>query len=361
MNKKNLLGVLLIIIILVLISIIYFVFIKNPTLSFIKSHQSSPTSLISIDKTENLSIKEIKEFNLQVKGSHPKFSPDGNKILFESRGEDEGLWMIDNNGSNLENIYKGALSAVDDYEWSPDGNFIFTLSLFKDGSNFNNEVLNIINVKNREVKQVFGPVRNILYPEWISENEVAFIYESYNSDEEKWSSNNFAIIDVYGEKKDYENEINPVFFYGFYHESDGSKTSIRSITRSGGIKDLVEVNSLMPSPNLSFDGKKILFKGQDGLTIMNTDGSERKLIINEEGESHSLSPNNKIVVYDKTKDDGHFMLSWDIYAVNTDGTGKVQLTNSKKNFASSPRWSPDGNKIVFSYQETGIIGLIVFE
>jgi TolB protein len=43
-----------------------------------------------------------------------------------------------------------------------------------------------------------------------------------------------------------------------------------------------------------------------------------------------------------------FVRGHDIWSMNPDGTDQVNLTNSPVNFQSSPAWSPDGTKIVFT-------------
>jgi TolB protein len=43
----------------------------------------------------------------------------------------------------------------------------------------------------------------------------------------------------------------------------------------------------------------------------------------------------------------------DIYLVNADGTGAVNVTNTPGEFEEHPSWSPDGSKIVFEANNTG--------
>ena len=56
-----------------------------------------------------------------------------------------------------------------------------------------------------------------------------------------------------------------------------------------------------------------------------------------------------------TQDDGHTYLSADIYVINANGTGKVQLTSTPEIFEMRPTWSPDGKWIAYDTWEKGQI------
>ena len=55
----------------------------------------------------------------------------------------------------------------------------------------------------------------------------------------------------------------------------------------------------------------------------------------------------KKIVYE-SKEDGH----WEIYTMNTDGTGATRLTHGRAD-NRAPEWSPDGTKIVFVSERDG--------
>ncbi|MFA6995105.1 MAG: DUF5050 domain-containing protein [Patescibacteria group bacterium] len=363
MKQNNWMKIIFIPIIILILGIIgYFIFEKKPTIPIIITPQTNPISppLNIPKKTDDLIIQETKELDLTIAGSHPRFSPDGQKILFESRGQNEGLWLIDINGSNLKNLYQGTLSAVDDYEWSPEGNFIFivTFNSANTPAESREEVLNVINVQSKEVRQIFGPVANILYPKWISGDEIGFIYEN------KTSLENFTVIDTNGAKKDQKDDGRPIFFYTFDNDTGaGNESIIKSATRDGTIKKLT--GDAFTAPLVSPDGTKIVYHEYTTpgrLMTMNIDGSEKTMVTTESGIGDAAwSPDGSIIAYSVEKDDGMNILEWDIYAINADGSGQIKLTNSGKKFAAHPRWSSDGRKLVFDYNGTGKIGLLIFK
>ncbi len=63
----------------------------------------------------------------------------------------------------------------------------------------------------------------------------------------------------------------------------------------------------------------------------------------------SWSPDGTKILYTIEDDDGYTITASDIYVINTDGTGKKQLTDTPDRLEKDPRWSPDGTKIVFYF------------
>ena len=98
---------------------------------------------------------------------------------------------------------------------------------------------------------------------------------------------------------------------------------------------------------LSPDGTKMAFEIMGGhLWVANVDGSSPvDLGI---GNRPTWGPNSDKIVYMVTEDDGHEFTEADIYAVNADGSGKVNLTETPDILEMYPTWSPDGNWIAYS-------------
>lgn len=108
----------------------------------------------------------------------------------------------------------------------------------------------------------------------------------------------------------------------------------------------------------SFSGQngKIFFQGPQSGTSgpadvfsINPDGSEKLDLTFENGFSNerpSASADGQHVVFQSFRDEG-----WNIFSINADGSNPTDLTNTKGpviNF--EPGWSPDGSKVAFMRQ-----------
>ncbi|MDI6827092.1 MAG: hypothetical protein QME62_01255 [Armatimonadota bacterium] len=64
------------------------------------------------------------------------------------------------------------------------------------------------------------------------------------------------------------------------------------------------------------------------------------------GSNPSWSPDGKYLIYEVTSDDGHSILSSDLWVSSVDGFERYQLTNTP-GIESWPSWSPDGKYIAY--------------
>ena len=115
------------------------------------------------------------------------------------------------------------------------------------------------------------------------------------------------------------------------------------------------------SPDWSPNGKQIVYVASEtkDLYIMTADG-ENKVNITKTPEyavaCPSWDPNGEKIVYMASRDNE--LLEYDIYAINSNGTGKIRLT-SRGQFNGFPEWSPDGKLIAFVTDVNGSFELFI--
>ncbi len=129
---------------------------------------------------------------------------------------------------------------------------------------------------------------------------------------------------------------------------DANGTNISQVTK-------LQVGDVASYLSVSPDGKKIVFlkliwdtKERTFFTeiwVVNIDGSGLAQLTT--GTSPSWSPDGKKIVF-SSKRDGNY----EIYVMNHDGSNIIKLTNNQT-LNSGTAWSPDGNRIVFSSYRDG--------
>ena len=97
--------------------------------------------------------------------------------------------------------------------------------------------------------------------------------------------------------------------------------------------------------------------GQHEIWRLNSDGSGPLQLTNDKRENGSpaWSPDGKMLAYYSKRADN----SYQIMVMNADGSGQRQLTNTANNW--TPTWSPDGNWIAFSSTRGGQLGIYIMD
>lgn len=115
-----------------------------------------------------------------------------------------------------------------------------------------------------------------------------------------------------------------------YTRDDGGLRVYTPATRADVSLGVQGVN-----PKFSSDGTLIVF-AQTGIYVMNSDGSQRRLL-SSIGGTPSFDPSGKVVAFGDRQSG--------IWKINVDGTGLTQLTADG---GFQPAWSQDGSRIAYN-------------
>jgi Tol biopolymer transport system component len=131
-------------------------------------------------------------------------------------------------------------------------------------------------------------------------------------------------------------------------DADGANPT----TILSGLDDLAQ-------PAISSDGSEIAFAdsraGQDGVFAIHTDGSGLRFVTPIHDPTPALvdpawspvpAPDGRMKIAFWDTADGTPSGNWELFVVNTDGTGRQRLTNTPSRSETSPEWSKDGSRIV---------------
>jgi len=297
----------------------------------------SLTGLISAQSSSQLLI----EGSQQEAAMNAVYSPDGTNIAYTKSGY-QGIWVY-NLKTQMKKQITDEAAAGFGFKWSSDSKSILTrVAKYEDLKRFN--AVKVFNIETGESKQLTDYKTMMPYlPQW-ADGDTKIILpkktqdEIFTTDKSKNNLNQNSIV-VF-EKN------NKLIVKNF---SDNSEEIFEPI------KDAQYIN-ISTSP----DDTKMVFEVIGGnMFVVNTDGSN--LIDLGKGNRPRWSFDNSKIIYMIAQDDGHDFTASDIYTINSDGTGKKNLSNTADLIEMNPYFAPDGKSIAFDVVNDGSIYLMNIE
>lgn len=349
--------------------------------------------------------------------NHPAFSPDGTTIAFNSDRENENsdVYLMNTEGGDIRHLtdWKGNETGGPG-SWSPDGTRFAFIS-DQDG----NDDIYVMSAEVYKPRLVLAYQENDLQFPSYSPDGRQIVFQSITPSPDR--SGELIVYDIASKHhrklvKTENTDLGPRF------SPDGSRivfsnkldtnTEICLINADGsGLTNLTQNAARDINPTFSPDGKRIAFatnrhgnSNSYNAYVMNVDGSDQRQVDAKNGVifSPSWSPDGRKIVFARDIDsagnaeiigidldddavekqltfrsrwDGQPVMSpdgnriafvtnthgnWEIYLMNSDGSGVFRLTRSAAD-DSSPHWSPDGRRIIFNSNRHGKYALYEIE
>lgn len=273
---------------------------------------------------------------------NPVFSPDG-KIIAYTKANYKGLWVLDL-ASNSTKQLTDEDAAGFGFKWSSDSKSVLSrVSKYENLRRYN--AVKIFDVETGTANQLNDYKTMMPYlPNWTSDDTEVFLptkegIEVYKTGKTKNIQNEELKTVAYAKN-------NKIFVHNFETNTDRIESPI----------DYSDIINLTMSP----DNKKAAFEVMGGnMYCMNIEGTN--LIDLGKGNRPRWSSDSRKIIYMITEDDGHTFTSSDIYSINSDGTGKRNLTNTNNLIEMDPCFSPDEKSIAFDVLNDGSIYLMNIE
>jgi len=289
----------------------------------------------------------------------PVWSPDGSRIAFWSNREGKKeIYVMDADGTNVKRLTHNLADDVNP-SWSPDGRKI----LFDSERDGNQEVyvmdadggnqIRLTRNNAADITATWSPDGSLIA--FASNRDTGPPYNPYNPDiyvmnadgsnvrrivndaefdiGPQWSPDGRKIVFMTGRNRNFD-----------VYEMNADGTGQRNLTADHDKSD--------GAPVWSMDGHNIAFarriEGKDQIFVMDSEGGNLKRVTHNAANNSSprWSPDGSKLIF-HTDRDGNF----EIYITSVDGE-LAQLTDNAADDLA-PDWSPDGNRIAFSSNRNG--------
>ncbi len=267
----------------------------------------------------------------------PLWSPDGSMLAFTGSNY-SGIYLYTFNGKEIKSISTNS-SAGFGMSWSHAGDYIASrISKFENKRRYNTVAVYAVGDGSETLLSDYQ-TRLPGTPRWATGDRAVYLtgsnqYRTYNIPARATVSPTLDETVVYVRR-------NKLFSRHVLSERE-----TRIAAQEGDIVNLT----------VAPDGSKLAYAIYGGdLWISDIDGNNPVNL--GSGHEPSWNPTSDKITFMVNSDDGHTFTSSDIYVVNADGTGRINLTATTDILEMHPDWSPDGKWIAYDTYDDGRIWL----
>ena len=307
-------------------------------------------------------------FELEYAGD-PQINPSGDYILYRRTGFDimkdksaGNLWLLSTQDATVHHKLTPSDGNESQGRWSPAGDRIAYIAATSAGSEL--FVYWTATRATARLSQLENSPSNLSWSpdgKWLAFS--AMVYTSppvlakmpKKPKGAKWADAP-RITDRFKHEADGQGYLKPGFRHIFVIPADGG--SPRQLT-SGDYNHGGQLSWSKDGQHIYFSGNRNTdweydFRNSEIYSV-NTQNGKTAALTDRNGPDRepTISPNGKKIAYLSYKDQVQTYQVTDLYVMNTDGSGKKQLTASLDRSVYNIRWSPDGKGIYYMYDHHG--------
>ena len=320
-------------------------------------------SIQSQDKFENLDV-----FELQY-ARDPQISPLGNRIVYVRTemdimkdGRSSSIWILNSDGSNHQKLTSSNRNESNP-RWSPDGKRISFISSSDDGNGSEIFIYWVDSKQYASISQLETSPRStkwsrdgnyIGFSMFVPQKTLQLVSPPRKPKNAKWAEKP-RITDRLKHEADGSGYMREGFTHIFYISSEGGSpiqvTSENYNHRSFEWNN--SSNGFIFSSNYNKDWEYD-FRNSE-LYKINLDGTGLKQLTNRQGPDYGavISPDRNLIAYLGYDDKIQTYQTTNLYLMDINGENKRKIKTNLDRSISSLKWSSDGKKIFFMYDNEG--------
>ena len=323
-------------------------------------------SLVSI-KAQNI-FKNLDVFDLEYV-QNQQISPDGNMVVYVRTemdimkdGKSSSLWLINSDGTDHQKLTSNTFNESNP-SWSPDGKKISFISNSNDGNGSEIYIYWIDSKQYSSISQLSGSPKStkwspdgryIGFSMFVPESTLQLVSPPRKPKNAKWAEKP-RITDRLKHESDGLGYMKEGFDQLFYISSEGgTPVQITSEKYNHRSFDWTHnSNGLVFSSNYNEEWEYD-FRNSE-LYSIDIDGNNINQLTNRNGPDYGpiVSPNGKLIAFLGYDDKIQTYQTTNLYIMDIDGGNKKEIKTKLDRSISSIKWSDDGKRIFFMYDNHG--------